>query len=220
MGARTRKPAQPTEGGPIRQCAGCRQRASASRLLRLSVGPQSQLVADVYRRLQGRGAHVCPRPACLQQALERGTLARVFKEPVYGDAAAALWERAVQQLGIFRRGGHLNVGMDDTTRAVETRRVGAVVVAQDAAANTAEQIRFVAQRCGVPVTQVPATKQTLGAKLGREDVAVAGVDVGMAPGWLWLVEAAAALGEGPRQRGNPPQRGLDSSAVETVDRGA
>jgi hypothetical protein len=43
--------------------------------------PSGEVVVDSMGRLPGRGAYLCPEPACLARALERGRLAHAFRKP-------------------------------------------------------------------------------------------------------------------------------------------
>ncbi|WP_330164986.1 YlxR family protein [Catellatospora vulcania] len=68
---------------PVRTCVGCRQRASATELLRVvavaSGADQFSLRPDPRRRLTGRGAHVHPTAACLELALRRRAFGRALR---------------------------------------------------------------------------------------------------------------------------------------------
>jgi len=58
--------------------------------VRLAVADHA-IVADPARRLQGRGAYLCPDRSCLRQALRRGALHRRLRVGV--EAATGLEER-------------------------------------------------------------------------------------------------------------------------------
>ncbi|WP_203909822.1 YlxR family protein [Rhizocola hellebori] len=74
---------------PTRTCVGCRQRASASDLLRVvaiasvtdSGSSHFRLRPDPSRVLPGRGAHVHPVPGCLDSALRRRAFGRALRVP-------------------------------------------------------------------------------------------------------------------------------------------
>ena len=56
---------------PERTCVGCRRRRPKHELVRLArTGGDVRL--DLSRRLPGRGAYVCPDPACVASASRRG----------------------------------------------------------------------------------------------------------------------------------------------------
>lgn len=63
---------------PVRTCVGCRRRAPAGELVRV-VARDGAAVPDVRRVLPGRGAHLHPDPACLEQAERRRALPRALR---------------------------------------------------------------------------------------------------------------------------------------------
>ena len=73
--------------GPERSCVGCRRRAAPHELVRL-VAHEGHLAPDIYRRLQGRGAHLCPRLSCLENAIKRRGFNRAFRGALSVERAA------------------------------------------------------------------------------------------------------------------------------------
>ncbi|WP_354479382.1 YlxR family protein [Marisediminicola sp. UYEF4] len=72
----------------VRTCLGCRQRASATSLLRL-VAHDGEIVMDHSMTLPGRGAWVHPSIDCLETALTRKAIGRSLRNPaamIDGDA--------------------------------------------------------------------------------------------------------------------------------------
>jgi predicted RNA-binding protein YlxR (DUF448 family) len=72
---------------PTRRCASCRRTAPKSSLIRFvrqkdPTTGEWQVRLDPDQRLPGRGGYLCPQPACIQQALKKGTLSRVLRAPV------------------------------------------------------------------------------------------------------------------------------------------
>ncbi|HWG99461.1 MAG TPA: YlxR family protein [Pilimelia sp.] len=66
----------------MRTCVGCRRRAPASELLRVtavSAGAGFQLLPDPARTMPGRGAHLHPDPACLALAERRRAFGRALR---------------------------------------------------------------------------------------------------------------------------------------------
>lgn len=68
---------------PVRTCVGCRQRATASELLRVVAIERNadhfSVVPDPARRAPGRGAHLHPVPACLVLAERRRAFGRALR---------------------------------------------------------------------------------------------------------------------------------------------
>jgi predicted RNA-binding protein YlxR (DUF448 family) len=70
----------------VRTCVGCGERVEIPRgapspLVRLVLGPGGEVAVDAANGGFGRGAHVHPRPGCLDKAVQRG-LARAAKAKV------------------------------------------------------------------------------------------------------------------------------------------
>ena len=77
---------------PVRTCVGCRQRATASELLRIiavrdadQAGSGSvRIVADPGRRAPGRGAHLHPTLECFELAERRRAFVRALRHDAGG----------------------------------------------------------------------------------------------------------------------------------------
>ena len=72
--------------GPIRSCAGCRRRRPQAELVRVASQPGGIVTVDPRvpvlgrpSRSPGRGAYVCPEPACVERAVATGALARALR---------------------------------------------------------------------------------------------------------------------------------------------
>ena len=64
----------------MRTCVGCRVRALAGELLRVTV-VDGELVLDLRRRIGGRGAWLHPDPDCLTRAERRRAFPRALRVP-------------------------------------------------------------------------------------------------------------------------------------------
>ena len=83
---------------PGRTCVGCRAVKPKRSLARLVRAESGLVVADVTGAARGRGAYVCSEPACLEQALQRGRLARAFRGscevgPGLAEEVRGRWQR-------------------------------------------------------------------------------------------------------------------------------
>lgn len=162
---------------PVRTCAGCARHEDADAMVRLVRGPGGEIAVDAAGSAFGRGAHVHARPECLAKAC-KGGLARSFKSPVMVDAkelAAQIVEacdrRIIGLFGAAKRAGSLAIGADASCEALEgTSKQTIVIVAADAGSiSRAEPIvEAVAQGRAISWKD----KATLGALLGRNEVAV------------------------------------------------
>lgn len=64
---------------PVRTCIGCRAKLPQGRLLRFVRQADGRVTpANVTRELCGRSTYLCPRRACLAQALKRRAFTRAF----------------------------------------------------------------------------------------------------------------------------------------------
>ena len=63
---------------PQRQCVGCREMKDKKALIRVVRSPEGAVALDFKGKLPGRGAYVCPDPACLARARKARALERAF----------------------------------------------------------------------------------------------------------------------------------------------
>lgn len=88
---------------PVRTCVGCRQARPQAALLRFGRRADGQVVPANARDHHGRSAYVCPRRACLDQALKRRAFTRAFgagrqRVGVVDVDADALWSATTDQI--------------------------------------------------------------------------------------------------------------------------
>lgn len=74
---------------PQRTCIGCRKVRPKAALVRLVRGSDGRAQVDEGGRAGGRGAYVCPDPACLRSALSGSRLGHAFKRPCEPPAMGA-----------------------------------------------------------------------------------------------------------------------------------
>lgn len=140
-GAERRHEAGPrARSAPMRTCAGCRAVAVQDELVRFVLGPDQAVVADVSRRLPGRGAWVHPRITCLESAAQKG-FSRTFRASILVASEALL--ASLRQAADRRVGGLLSaawrshkaaIGATAVKEAIENGGARLVVVACDARA--------------------------------------------------------------------------------------
>jgi predicted RNA-binding protein YlxR (DUF448 family) len=73
-------------------CAGCRERAPRSALLRIARAPDGTVRVDLTGHAPGRGGYVHRRIACVEAAVARGGLARALRAGVPPDEVGRLRE--------------------------------------------------------------------------------------------------------------------------------
>lgn len=79
---------------PMRQCLGCREMKPKKELIRVVRSPEGVVSLDFRGKLPGRGAYVCPAPACLAKARKSKALERAFSAPLPSE----VWEALEQQM--------------------------------------------------------------------------------------------------------------------------
>ena len=81
---------------PMRQCVGCREMKPKKELIRVVKSPEGAISLDFRGKAPGRGAYVCPDPACLKRAMKAKALERGFEtaipQEVYDSLLAAMEE--------------------------------------------------------------------------------------------------------------------------------
>jgi uncharacterized protein len=172
---------------PQRSCVVCRRPDEQGSLVRFALSPDGRVVVDHPPRLKGRGAYLCPDPACVRAVARRDPFARAFRRPVRlppGDLAAAIAARLAAHvtglIGVARKAGRLRSGATQVEEALERGRLRLLVVAEDAEPATASAFEARARAAGTPVVRF-GTKAELGGAIGRELRAVLGIaDPGLA----------------------------------------
>jgi len=79
---------------PERQCLGCGAHKPKAELLRVVRGPDGGVSLDFTGKKAGRGAYLCPDPACFKKARRGGRIAHALEceipETVYAALEAEL----------------------------------------------------------------------------------------------------------------------------------
>ena len=81
---------------PMRQCLGCREMKPKKELIRVVKSPEGVISLDFRGKAPGRGAYLCPDPACLKRAMKAKALSRAFEteipQEIYEDLLAKMEE--------------------------------------------------------------------------------------------------------------------------------
>ena len=67
---------------PQRTCVVCRETMDKRALTRIVNDPQEGVVVDPGGKRSGRGAYLCPKDACWEQALTTDVLSRALRTPL------------------------------------------------------------------------------------------------------------------------------------------
>ena len=79
---------------PMRQCTGCREMKEKRSLIRVVRSPEGAITLDSRGKSPGRGAYLCPDPACLAKARKSRALETAIPPEIYDALAARLQEGA------------------------------------------------------------------------------------------------------------------------------
>lgn len=177
LDAGPRKTAAATE----RLCVATRSVKPTTDMIRFVVGPDGRVVADLKRKLPGRGVWVTATRQALAEAIRRKALARAFKrevrvEPDLADRVEALLERsALDALAIARKSGAVAAGFAKVEAALQRESVVALIHAADAGPDGVTKIAAAARRRTgpqaerIPVVELFSSAQ-LDLALGRSNV--------------------------------------------------
>lgn len=183
---------------PERTCVLTRRKGTKSELIRLALGPDGTVGADVRARAPGRGAWISVGRDDLEQAVVtgklKGALQRAFKTgdlTIPSDLAErtqqALRQAALDRLGMEARAGNLINGSDRVEAAARAGKVHLLIHAADASEDGCkrlDQALRVGGRTGGGRPRgiiFPEGRTILSIALGRENVV-----------HVALIEAAAA----------------------------
>ena len=75
---------------PMRQCLGCREMKPKKELIRVVRSPEGEISLDFKGKANGRGAYVCPDPACLKKAIRAKALERALETSIPQEIYALL----------------------------------------------------------------------------------------------------------------------------------
>ncbi len=80
---------------PQRQCVGCRERKAKRELIRAVRNNAGEVSLDFGGKAPGRGAYLCPDPACLQKAMRSKALERALEVPIPQE----VYDRLAKEMG-------------------------------------------------------------------------------------------------------------------------
>jgi len=157
---------------PLRSCVACRTVRPKAELIRVYLAPAGGLGIDLGSG-SGRGAYVCPRRSCLEQAVKRGEFARCLKVallPIEVEALEALIRERVCRkvaslLGLARRARKVVSGAEAVESTLRRHAARVVLTAADASASSIAKIRALAAEGGA-ACHSSLGKVELGAAVG------------------------------------------------------
>src|ERR1700742_748834 len=118
-----------------RMCAVSREQRPVDELIRFVVSPQGEVVADIKRKLPGRGLWISASRQTVAEAVRRHQFARGFKrdvraaESLAADTETLLARAAVEALAIAAKAGQVISGFAKVEAALADRRDRAAIAA-------------------------------------------------------------------------------------------
>ena len=123
-------------------------------------------------------------------------------------------DNVLHLLGIARKAGRVEVGEEPVGASARARQARLILVASDAADNSARRAAHFAQAGKAPWFRVPYTKGELGGTVGRASCAMLALtDVGLAAALLARLAAGAPETYGVRRRTRPSSARRNSAAT-------
>ena len=183
---------------PARQCIGCMTSRPKKELVRVVRAPSGEISIDPVGKKPGRGAYICPDPACLAKAKRkrrwsaalssrfppRFTMRWPHSWPTWKRRPSRMAkhnntpekpkmapeEALFQALSLCRKAGALTMGFDAVEDACVKSKAWLVMVASDASAKTVQRLNYAVGDL-VDVISMPLTQDRL-ADISRKPVAV------------------------------------------------
>ncbi|MGB0086961.1 MAG: RNA-binding protein [Rhodomicrobiaceae bacterium] len=172
---------------PIRQCALSRTRSRENDLLRFVIDPEGRVVADIKRKLPGRGVWITATYEAVASSVRQKVFARAFRQAVRVDDALAatvaelLRRAALQDLALANKAGSVAAGFAKVEKALKGAAPHILIHASDASRDGCRKLDNMAR--GVPHPDTGETdpimcfaSAELSAALGRDNVNHAAVD--------------------------------------------
>jgi uncharacterized protein len=177
----------------MRTCAVTRNVRPIDELIRFVVSPSGEVVADVKRKLPGRGLWISASHQTVAEAVRRNHFARGFRRPVrvaptLADDTGNLLVRSVMEaLAVAAKAGEVAVGFAKVESALRQRQATALIHAADGAADGIRKLDAIARQNTAntgesrtfPVIGV-LTSEQLDLALGRSNVIHAALLAGSA----------------------------------------
>ena len=206
---------KPLDRTPHRKCILTGDSLPQERLVRLAMGPEGQIAADVRGKAPGRGAWISVDRSELEAARAsgqlKGALARAFKtgalkipDNLADQVEKALKQATLDRLGLEARGGTLLSGSEKIATAARRGELSMLLHASDAGVDGSSKLdqawRVGSDREGQDIRGVtlPVDREGLSVALGRENAVHIGITNGHAGGrishmldrWLHFVNSA------------------------------
>ncbi len=155
--------------GPLRTCIVTGVQDAPERMIRFVVGPDTEIVPDLARRLPGRGLWLKAERPVVEQAIAKRAFSKAARAPVKAAPELAdrverlLRERALEDLARARRAGRAVAGFVRVEQMIGRKLAGLLVVADEADGDGLSKL----QASGLPLERL-GDATALGGVFGRE----------------------------------------------------
>jgi predicted RNA-binding protein YlxR (DUF448 family) len=171
----------------MRMCAVTREVRPIGELIRFVVSPQGEIVADLKRKLPGRGLWVTASRQTVAEAVRRNQFSKGFKREIRpratlpADTEALLVRSATEALAMAAKAGQVVAGFSKVEGALAQGQARALIHAFDGAADGIRKLDAIARQKrgnigesqdfsqGFPIVNV-LTSAELDLALGRSNV--------------------------------------------------
>jgi predicted RNA-binding protein YlxR (DUF448 family) len=179
--------------GTMRMCAVTRRVAPVDELIRFVVSPSGEVIADLKRKLPGRGLWISASHKAVVEAVRRNQFGKGFKRDVRvaptlaADTEDLLVRGVIEALAMAAKAGQVVAGFTRVEGALQQHQAAALIHATDGAADGTRKLdAIVRQNTGkggespeFPVVDV-LTSEQLDLALGRSNVIHAALLAGSA----------------------------------------
>jgi uncharacterized protein len=204
---------------PERTCIVTREAMPADRLIRFVVAPDGEVVADIRRRLPGRGVHVTATATCVATAERKHLFAKTLEGVTKVSPGLAarvdllLADRARQAVALARKAGTAVFGNSKVEQAIGRGGVIGLIHAAEASPDGVAALASACRRAGVsPMVIRTFTSEQLDLAFGRTNVIHAALLAGPAS-----EHALARIGDLLRYRGVEPVPTSSAQENPTLD---
>ena len=167
----------------MRMCAVSREVRPIAELIRFVVSPQGEVVADIKRKLPGRGLWVTASRRAVAEAVRRNQFSRGFKRDIRGaktlpeDTENLLVRGVIEALAIAAKAGQVISGFGKVEDALGQGQVKALLHASDGARDGIRKLDAIARQSGGNIGEsadfsilTALTSAELDLALGRSNV--------------------------------------------------
>lgn len=179
-----------TKSGTERMCAVTRQVQPIEDLIRFVVAPDGNVIADLKRKLPGRGLWISAARGTLAEAVKRGLFGRGFKRQVrvspalVSETEILLVRAAVEALAMAGKAGGVVTGFTKVEKALQSGEIAALIHASDGAPDGIRKLGAITRQNSPETGEIPIltvfTSEELDLALGRSNVIHAALRAGPA----------------------------------------